>query len=415
MAAIAPIEDFADTSFDPFIADAAMFGDMLDPYARLAQLRRQAPVIPGDYRVLLGLPPDLTTGHLSHYTVLGYDEVGQVLNDPAKYLQAYAFNLGITFGRSISTMDAPEHPRYRRIFQKAFLPNIVGKWGETLVDPVIDRLLGRFEGRGRADLVQEFTLHYPFHIIYRQLGLPEHDIRTFHRLAIAQTVVIFDVAHGTEASRKLGVYFKAMLEDRRSRPGGEDLVSLLAAAEVDGERLPEEILISFLRQLINAGGDTTYRASSVLLTALLRNPDQLEAIRQNRTLIPQAIEEALRWDGPVLMQSRLAAQDVTLGGVNIPAGAAVDVVAGSANRDERKFPEPDKFDIFRQRGTTRHFAFSSGPHICIGQHLARVEMTRALNAVLDRLPNVRLDPEMPPPEIRGSMMRAPEHLYVRFD
>ena len=111
MAAIAPIEDFEDVSFDPFIADAAMFGDMLDPYARLAQLRRQAPVIQGDYRVLLGLPADLTTGHLSHYTVLGYDEVGQVLNDPAKYLQAYAFNLGITFGRSISTMVAPEHPR----------------------------------------------------------------------------------------------------------------------------------------------------------------------------------------------------------------------------------------------------------------------------------------------------------------
>lgn len=415
MAAIAPIEDFEDTTFDPFIADAAMFGDMIDPYARLAQLRQQAPVIQGDYRVLLGLPPDLTTGHLSHYTVLGYDEVGQVLNDPAKFLQAYAFNLGITFGRSISTMDAPEHPRYRRIFQKAFLPNIVSKWGETLVDPVIERLLGRFEGRGRADLVQEFTLHYPFHIIYRQLGLPEHDIKTFHRLAIAQTVVIFDVAHGTEASRKLGVYFKAMLDERRSRAGGDDLVSLLATVEVEGERLPEEIVISFLRQLINAGGDTTYRATSVLLTALLRNPDQLDAIRQDRSLIPQAIEEALRWDGPVLMQSRLAAQDVTVGGVNIPAGAAIDVVAGSADRDERKFPEPDRFDIFRQRGTTRHFAFSAGPHICIGQHLARVEMTRALNAVLDRLPNIRLDPDMPPPVIRGCMMRAPEHLHVRFD
>ena len=415
MAAIAPIEDFDDPSFDPFIADAAMFGDLLDPYPRLAQLRRQTAVIKGDYRVLLGLPPDLTTGHLTHYTVLGYDEVSQVLNDPANYLQAYKFNLGLTFGRSISTMDAPEHPRYRRIFQKAFLPNAVGKWGETLVDPVIDRLLQQFEGRGRADLVQEFTLHYPFHIIYRQLGLPERDIKTFHRLAIAQTVVIFDVAHGTEASRKLGVYFQAMLEERRSRPGAEDLVSLLAAAEVDGERLPDEIVISFLRQLINAGGDTTYRGTSVLLTALLRNPDQLEAIRKDRGLIPAAIDEALRWDGPVLMQSRLAAQDVTLGGVDIPAGSALDVVAGSANRDERKFPEPDKFNIFRPRGAARHFSFSSGPHICIGQHLARVEMTRALNAVLDRLPNVRLDPDRPPPEIRGSMMRAPEHLYVRFD
>ena len=414
MAAIARIQDFDDPTFDPFIADAAMFGDIADPYPRLAQLRRQAPVIKGDYRVLLGLPPDLTTGHLPHFCVLGYDEVGQVLNDPAKYSnQAYGLNLGITFGRSISTMDAPEHTRYRRIFQKAFLPNIVSKWGETLVDPVIDKLMQRFIGRGHADLVQEFTLHYPFQIIYRQLGLPDQDIRTFHRLAIAQTVVIFDVAHGTEASRKLGVYFSAMLEDRRRNPGGEDLVSLLADAEVDGERLPEEIVISFLRQLVNAGGDTTYRATSVLLTALLNNPDQLDAIRKDRSLIPQAIEEGVRWDGPVVMQSRMAAQDVTLGGVDIPAGSVIDVVAGSANRDERKFPDPDKFDIFRPR-TIRHFAFASGPHICIGQHLARVEMTRALNAVLDRLPGVRLDPDRPPPEIRGSMMRVPEHLYVRF-
>jgi cytochrome P450 len=416
MAAIPRIEDFDDVAFNPFIADAAMFGDILDPYPRLAQLRRQAPVLQGDYRVLLGLLPDLTTGHLTHYTVLGYDEVGQVLNDPATYSnQAYGFNLGITFGRSISTMDAPEHPRYRRIFQKAFLPNIVSHWGETLVDPVIDELMRQFEGSGRADLVQQFTLHYPFHIIYRQLGLPEQDIKTFHRLAIAQTVVTFDVDHGTEASRKLGVYFKAMIAQRRAEPGGRDLVSLLAEAEVEGEKLPEEIVVSFLRQLVNAGGDTTYRGTSVLLTALLRNPDQLDAIRRDRNLILPAIEETLRWDGPVIMQSRMATKDVTLGGVHIPAGSVLDVAAGSANRDERKFPEPDKFDIFRERGNTRHFAFSAGPHICIGQHLARVEMTRALNAVLDRLPNVRLDPEMPPPRIMGSMMRVPEHLYVRFD
>ena len=111
-------------------------------------------------------------------------------------------------------------------------------------------------------------------------------------------------------------------------------------AEVDGERLPEEVVISFLRQLVNAGGDTTYRGTSVLLTGLLQNPDQLEAVRKDRSLIPQAIEEALRWDGPVLVQTRMAAQDVTLGGVHIPAGSVLDVVAGAANRDPAKFPDP---------------------------------------------------------------------------
>ena len=415
MSAVPRIRDFDDPAFDPFIADAAMFGDIADPYPAIAQLRRQAAVIKGGYRELLVQPADLTTGHLQHYCVLGYDEVAQVLNDPARFSnQGYAFNLGITFGRSISTMDAPEHPRYRRIFQKAFLPNIVSQWGDSLVDPVIAQLMDQFSARGGADLVQEFTLHYPFHIIYRQLGLPPADVKTFHKLAIAQTVVSFDHAHGTEASQKLGTYFKALLDERRSKQGGNDLVTLLAHAEVEGERLPEEIVISFLRQLVNAGGDTTYRGTSVLLTGLLSNPDQLEAVRRDRSLIPQAIEEALRWDGPVLVQTRMTTQDVTLGGVHIPAGSVLDVVAGAANRDPAKFPDPDRFDIFRARGA-RHFAFAGGPHICIGQHLARVEMTRALNAILDRLHNLRLDPDQPPPQIRGCMMRVPEHVHVRFD
>ena len=409
------LQDFDDPAYDPFLADEAMFGDTADPYAKLAELRRQAPVHEGDYRVLLGLSPDVTLGHFKHFTIVGHEEVAQILNDPVTFSNAaYKHNMGRTFGRSISTMDAPEHPRYRKIFQRAFLPQVVAKWGDTLVDPVVQPLLDKFLARGRADLVQEFTLYYPFHIIYRQLALPQEDIATFHKLAIAQTVVSFDIPHGTEASTKLGRYFKHLVAERRARPG-EDMVSLLAQADVDGERLPEEILISFLRQLINAGGDTTYRATSVLLTGLLRNPEQLEAVRNDRALVPQAIEEALRWDGPVLMQSRMATREVVLGGMRIPAGAVLDVCAGSANRDEKRWEEPDRFDIFRPRGNNRHFSFSAGPHVCIGQHLARVEMTRALNAIFDRLPNLRLDSDMPPPDIRGSMMRAPKHLHVRFD
>lgn len=409
------IRDFDDPAYDPFLADELVFGDVADPYPRLAELRRQASVHEGDYRVLMGIAADATLGHLKHYTVVGYDEVSQILNDPATFSNgAYKHNIGISFGSSISTMDAPDHQRYRRIFQKAFLPNVVSKWGETLVDPVVVNLLAKFLPRGHADLVQEFTLHYPFHIIYRQLALPQEDIATFHKLAIAQTVVSYDIPHGTEASTKLGEYFRSLVAERRAHPG-EDLVSLLAQAEVDGERLPEEILISFLRQLVNAGGDTTYRGTSVLLTGLLRNPDQLEAVRRDRSLVPQAIEEALRFDGPVLMQSRMATREVVLGGVTIPAGAVLDVCAGSANRDEKRWTDPDRFDIFRVRGNARHFSFAAGPHVCIGQHLARVEMTRALNAILDRLPNLRLDPDQAPPDIRGSMMRVPKHLYVRFD
>ncbi|MES2258360.1 MAG: cytochrome P450 [Pseudomonadota bacterium] len=408
------LQDFDDPAYNPLIEDALMFGDDVDPYPRIAQLRRQAAVHRADYRSLMGGPTDITCADRRHVSVFGYDEVAQVLGDPVTFSnQAYAPNLGVAFGRSVSVMDAPEHPRYRRIFQKAFLPHTVANWGETLVDPVVDSLMASFQGRGRADLVGQFTLHYPFNVIYRQLQLPADDVKVFHKLALAQTVVVFDLAHGMEASAKLGTYFRALVAARRAHPG-DDLVSMLATAEVEGECLPEEIVISFLRQLVNAGGDTTYRATSVLLTALLQNPHQLDAVRRDRSLIAKAVEEALRWDGPVVMQARMATRDVTLGGIDIAAGTHIDVVAGGANRDETRFPDADRFDVFRTP-TARHFAFAYGPHVCIGQHLARVEMTRALNAVLDRLPNVRLDPDLPAPVIKGIMMRVPPSLHVVFD
>jgi cytochrome P450 len=307
-------------------------------------------------------------------------------------------------------MDNPEHGRWRKIFQKIFLPQYVKLWGETIVDPVVHKLMDKFVNTGRADLVEQFTLLYPFEVIYRQLDLPASDVRTFQRLAIGQTDYMH-IDKAQEASRKLGEYFTALVEERRRNPG-DDLVSLLANTEVDGDYLPPLVLISFLRQLMNAAGDTTYRGTSVLLTALLEHPDQLDAIRADRKLIPAAIEEALRWDGPVAVQLRMAKQDVVLGGVEIPAGSLLDVVAGAANRDPAIFPNPDRFDIFRERKA--HFSFSRGPHICVGQHLARVEMTRALHAVLDNLPNLRFDPDKPRPEIRGAMMRVPKHLHVRF-
>jgi cytochrome P450 len=413
MSTVRQIEDIDDPNFNPFLSDEISFGDIVDLHARLTQLRKEASVHSTEYRMLFSPYPDLTLGQFKHYTVLGYDEVAQVYNDPATFSNgAWLYNIGLTFGRSISTMDAPEHPRYRRIFQKIFLPQNVSKWSTSLIDPVVSGLIGGFIDRGAADLVQEFTLHYPFQIIYRQLGLPSEDVKTFHKLAIAQQVITVDFEHATEASKKLGTYFQNLIEERRRNPG-EDLVSLLGTAEVDGERLPDEILISFLRQLVTAAGDTTYRTLSSLLVGLLTNPDQLQAVTNDRGLVPQAIEEALRWEGTVTLGHRMTTRDTILGGVSIPSGSVIDVIAGSANRDETKFPDPDRFNIFRER-KHRHFGFAAGPHVCIGQHLARLEMNRAIEAILDRLPNLRLDPEKPAPVIKGFMMRVPEHVYVRF-
>lgn len=412
MGMLPKIQEFDDPEYDPFLADEVNFGDHPDPYPAIAALRAQGAVHEGGYRELMGLPTPMMPDQ-RFFTVVGTDEISQALtnSDESFSNAAYELNIGRTFGRSISVMDNPEHGSFRRIFQRIFLPQHVKSWGETIVDPVVEGLMAGFLPRGRADLVAEFTLRYPFEVIYRQLDLPRSDIGTFQRLAIGQTDYInYDKA--IEASRKLGKYFKGLVDARRAEPG-EDLISLLATTEVDGDYLPEEVLISFLRQLMNAAGDTTYRGTSVLLTALLSNPDQFDALRADRGLILQTIEEALRWDGPVAVQLRMAARDMVLGGVDIPKGAFMDVVAAAANRDPAYWEDPDKFDIFRPRKP--HFSFSRGAHICVGQHLARVEMTRALHAVLDHMPNLRFDPDMPLPEIRGSMMRVPKHLFVRFD
>ena len=411
MESAARIRGFDDPNYDPFNSDKQNFGDTLDPYPAIARWRAKAAVLEGDYRPRMGLPSALYPDR-KMFTVVGTKEIEQALTDTERFSNAgYKFNIGVTFGQgSISVMDNPEHSRWRRIFQKIFLPQYVRTWGDTIVDPVVQELMAGFVGRGHADLIDEFTIRYPFEVIYRQLDLPEADVKIFQQLAIGQTdYANYDKA--VEAGEKLGEYFIGLVDERRRRPG-TDLVSLLANTEVDGEHLPELVLISFLRQLMNAAGDTTYRGTSVLLTALLENPDQLEAIRQDRTLIPQAIEEALRWDGPVAVQLRMAKVDTELGGVALPAGSLLDVVAGAANRDPAIFNDPDRFDIHRERKP--HFSFSRGPHICVGQHLAKVEMTRALHAVMDHLPNLRFDPNRPRPEIRGSMMRVPKHLFVRF-
>ncbi|MBW8814196.1 MAG: cytochrome P450 [Caulobacterales bacterium] len=415
MTAPLKLEDLEDRSFDPFMVEKLSHGSTADPYPTIHAAMAKGPVHKGAYRDLFDAVPDVQMAGLNHYVVLGYDLIQQVLLDPQTFTNREAFehNLGRSFGHTVTVMDGEEHARFRRIFQRAFLPQVVAKWGETVVDPVVDRLMGAFIQRGEADLVADFTHHYPFQVIYRQLELEPEQAPIFHKLAIAQLLSSIGAPQGQEASRKLGDFFAGLLTLRRAQPGS-DLVSHLATVEVDGERLPDDVLIAFLRQLMNAGGDTTYRGTSVLLTGLLTHPDQLAAVAADRSLIPQAIDEALRWEGPVASTWRHAARDVTLAGVDIPQGAIVNVVLASANRDPAKFPDPDRFDIFRDR-SVRPLPFATGPHVCIGQHLAKVEMTRALNAVLDRLPNLRLDPDKPAPDIVGHILRVPEHIHVRFD
>jgi cytochrome P450 len=409
------IQGFDDLDFDPFETYDRGHGweAVENPYAKMAILRAQAPVHKGSFRETFGSPADATLAHMEHYTLYGHEVVDRSLQNATEFSNhIYEFNIGRAFGRSITAMDAPEHMKFRLIFQKVFLPKQIVSWGNDDVVPVVNELIDRFADKGEAELVNAFTVLYPFRFIYRQLGLPVEDVETFHSLAVGLMCIITDAPHGMEANRKLGEYFAQLLKERRHKPG-DDLISGLVHAEVDGEHLPDEVIISFLRQLLNAGGDTTFRSTGSTLAGLLSNPDQLAKLRADRSLMPQTIAEGLRWEPPTTQIYRTPVRDMELGGVQIPAGAALDVVIAAANRDPAVFENPDEFDIFRPQKRSTTFGF--GPHICIGQHLARLEMAVAINALLDRLPKLRLDDRKPAPKIIGLTKRSPDRLYVRFD
>jgi cytochrome P450 len=408
------LEDF-DDDFNPFTALLTIGGEgkITDPWVTLAEVGKKTPVVEMDVHEYFGLPRQVTlAGVNKFYVVLGFEPCQEVMMKPTVYSNSiYEAQIGTTFGQSITAMDAPEHGKYRRLFQAAFTPKMLATLKprfEMLVGNIVDG----FAKDGKAELVKQLALHFPFTFICDLMNLPMEYRDRFHRLATAQTCVTFDRAHGEEAGEKLGRFLTGLIEERRKLKSDTDFVSIIANAEVEGERLPHEVLLGFFRQLMNAGGDTSYHGFSNTMAALFTNPDQLDAIRKDRSLIPQAIEEGLRWGAPTPLD-RTATQDTVLAGVPIEKGALVRVLTGVANRDESIWPDPHKFNIFRQQ--MRHFAFGFGSHVCIGQHVARMELTTALTTLLDRLPDIRLDPDMPRPVIRGLTFRGADAVHVKWD
>jgi cytochrome P450 len=284
------------------------------------------------------------------------------------------------------------------------------RWEVEAVAPIVDECIDAFVDRGEAELVRELTLPFPVNVIARMLGLPRDDLPQFHRWAIELISVSFDWDRGTRASGQLRDYFAAVLDDRRAHPT-DDLISTLATAELDGQRLTDDEIFAFLRLLLPAGAETTYRSSSNLLFGLLTHPEQLDALRADQSLMPHAIEEGLRWEPPLTTIVRTATRDTVIEGVEIPEGAVVIVNMGSANHDEKYWEHPEEFDIRREQ--RQHLAFAFGPHMCLGMHLARMETTVAVNAILD-LPNLRLDPAAEDIHISGLAFRAPNALPVLF-
>lgn len=347
------------------------------------------------------------------FTTFGFDAGQQVLRDGEIFSsKGYADVMGPVLGNAILLMDEPEHHHYRSLVQQAFTRRSMDAWETEAVLPIIDEHIDAFVDDKRADLVRQLTFPFPVAVIARLLGLPRDDLPQFHRWAVELISVSFDWDRGIAASQTLRDYFAGILAERRAHPS-DDMISILAAAELDGEHLSDEDIFAFLRLLLPAGAETTYRSSSNLLTGLLTHPEQLASLRADPGLMPQAIEEGLRWEPPLLTIMRTATRDTVVDGVDVPAGSVVIVNMGSANHDEKYWDDPEAFDIHRK--PRQHLAFAFGPHMCLGIHLARMETRAVLRRIFERLPNVRLDPDAPPPTITGMTFRAPASLPVVWD
>ena len=405
-----------EASYDPMRQFAELAGDVRDPYPMLAGIRADTPVL----HVQLSTGPGGRYQHderapriTSLFTVTSHELAQQVLTDNVRFSSAAnAMTIGQVMGRTILEMDPPGHQRHRALVARAFRARVLDQWSDTIIGATIGELIDGFAGDGQADLIPQLTFPFPVRVIARILGLPEADWPRFLRLSTQLIAVMRNWEGAMAASRELRGYFGEIIADRR-KDTRDDLVSQLIEAEVDGRRLSDDEIYPFLLLLLPAGAETTYRSSSNLLFGLLSHQDQLDAVRADRGLVPQAIEEALRWENPLLTVARTATEEVELGGVHIPAGGFVAVSLGAANRDPERYAEPDAFDIFRSAAP--HMSFGDGAHKCLGMHLARLEMRVLLNAVLDRLPGLRLDPGADDPHIHGLIFRSPPNLPVRFD
>ncbi|MFJ3526931.1 MULTISPECIES: cytochrome P450 [unclassified Streptomyces] len=383
----------------------------------------------GAYRIMRDRAPLIRHEATNSYIVSRYEDVERVFKDKAGEFTTdnYDWQIEPVHGRTILQLSGREHAVRRALVAPAFR-------GTDLQEkflPVIERnareLIDAFRHTGEADLVGAFATRLPVLVIADMLGLDKADHDRFH--GWYTSVIAFlgnlagdpDVAAAGERTRReFAEYMIPVIQQRRAAPG-DDLLSALCAAEVDGVRMSDEDIKAFCSLLLAAGGETTDKAIASVFANLLTHPEQLAAVRQDRGLIDRAFVETLRFTPPVHMIMRQAATDVELGGGLVPAGSTVTCLIGAANRDASRYRDPDRFDIFRTdlTGTTAfsaaadHLAFALGRHFCVGALLARAEVETGVNQLLDAMPDVRLADGFTPSE-QGVFTRGPWSLPVRF-
>ena len=382
-----------------------------DPYPMYRRLRAEDPV---------------HHSPLGFWVLTRYEDVVAALRDPRLAKEAIAAFVAAKLGTTATPIpalsmldrDPPDHTRLRGLVNKAFTPRVV----ETLrprIQQVVDGLLARVAGAGRMDLIEDFAYPIPVVVICEMLGVPVEDHERFKSwgldLARGLDAVLLPPGSGVverslAARRALAEYFRELIAARRKAPRG-DLLSALIAAEEAGDSLSEDELLSTCVLLLIAGHETTVNLIGNGTLALLRHPDQLRRLREDPGVIGTAIEELLRFDGPVQRTARVPSADMTIGGREIGKGEMVMPFIGAADRDPSQFSDPERLDIGRTEN--RHIAFGWGIHFCLGAPLARVEGQIAINTLVRTLPKLALATDRP--EYRQSLtLRGLKTLPVTF-
>ena len=352
-------------------------------------------------------------GHGSSYQVTSYKDAETVLRDADTFSSSInSEHIGQFMGDLILAMGGTEHRSYRNLVAKAFRASQLERWDEALVKPTIDRLLDEIAPLGRAELVSAVTSVYPVQVICGIAGVPLEDAAQFARWAEQINMGPISPEEGMAASQAMVDYLRPLVESRRSVPNG-DFLSDLVHEEIDGEQLTDSKIYGFLRLLLPAGAETTFRVMGNCLYALLSHPDDLERVYADRDLLPEVIEETLRWETSVTQVSRIATRDTEVAGCPITAGSPVGVITASANHDETRWDDANEWKLGRP--VQHHLAFGTGPHQCLGMHLARLELRVGLDRILSRLPDLRFDPELAGDAvIEGYAFRGPSKLPVLF-
>ncbi|KMS90143.1 cytochrome P450 [Prauserella rugosa] len=376
------------------------------------------------YRIMRDQHPLIWHEGMQSYIVSRYDDVEKAFRDPVFTSKNYDWQLEPVHGRTILQMDGREHATHRALVSAAFRGNEL----ETKFRPVIERnsreLIERLRGRNPVDLVEAFATRFPINVIVDMLGLPKSDHDRFHRWYTSIMAFLSNLtqdpdvmAEGARTRDEFAAYLIPIIRQRRADPG-DDLLSTLCAAEIDGERMTDEEIKAFCSLLLTAGGETTDKAITSMMKNLLEHPEQLDAVRADRTLIGAAFAETLRFSPPVHMIMRQPDEDVELSGGVVPAGSTVTCLIGAAGRDDRHYANPENFDIFRDDLTTTkafsaaadHLAFCLGRHFCVGAMLAKTEIEIGVGMLLDAMPTVRFSDGAPPEA--GVFTRAPTELWV---